>query len=80
MGKVSQLCIHNEEFTLKLYVKFVLNSGLELGKLCDVCCFLLNGWHFTDCIRDTDLLPLRVSSVHVQQTRKLKSCELPHSY
>jgi len=40
---VSQLCIQNEEFTLKLYVKFVVNIGLELGKMCDACRFLLNG-------------------------------------
>lgn len=43
MGKVSQLCVQNEEFTLKIYVKNVWNNGHELGKLHDALCFLLNG-------------------------------------
>lgn len=43
MGKVSRLCLQNGKFTLNIYVKNVLNSGHELGKLCDALCFLLNG-------------------------------------
>jgi hypothetical protein len=43
MGKVSQLCLQNEVFTWKIYVKNLENNGHELGKLCDALCFLLNG-------------------------------------